>query len=70
MHEDKPLTLDRSVNYPVIIVVAVLTTGYTAYGGVLVSIVTDQVPPCLCPSIRLICTGGNYSSEKNRLVGS
>ena len=28
-----------------IIVVAVLTTGYTAYGGVLVSIVTDQVLP-------------------------
>mmetsp|Transcript_1834 Transcript_1834/g.3736 ORF Transcript_1834/g.3736 Transcript_1834/m.3736 type:complete len:671 (+) Transcript_1834:217-2229(+) len=32
-----------SKNYPIIIVVAILTTGYTAYGGLLVSIVTDQV---------------------------
>jgi len=36
-----------SVNYPIIIVIAVLTTGYTAWGGVLVSIVTDQVQACV-----------------------
>lgn len=32
-----------SINYPIIIVMAVLTTCYSAYGGLLVSIVTDQI---------------------------
>jgi Na+/proline symporter len=32
-----------SVNYGIIICVGVLTTAYTVYGGLLVSIVTDQV---------------------------
>ena len=32
-----------SKNYPIIIVMAVLTTGYSCYGGLVVSIVTDQI---------------------------
>ncbi len=32
-----------SVDYPIVIVVGVLTMFYTAYGGVYISIVTDQV---------------------------
>jgi Na+/proline symporter len=32
-----------SINYPIIIVVAVLTLAYTAYGGLAVSIITDQL---------------------------
>ena len=32
-----------SIAYPIIIVMAVLTTAYSAYGGLLVSIVTDQI---------------------------
>jgi Na+/proline symporter len=32
-----------STAYPIIIVMAVLTTVYSAYGGLLVSIVTDQI---------------------------
>jgi len=45
-----------SVSYPIIIVVAVLTTGYTAYGGLLVSIVTDQVQAGLSILILAIAT--------------
>lgn len=32
-----------SKNYPIIIVMAILTTAYSCYGGLLVSIVTDQI---------------------------
>ncbi|KAJ1483003.1 hypothetical protein T484DRAFT_1623466, partial [Baffinella frigidus] len=45
-----------SVNYPIIIVVAVLTTAYTAYGGVLVSIVTDQVQALVSMLLLAIAT--------------
>ena len=33
-----------TVNYPIIIIVGVITMIYTAYGGLLVSIATDQAP--------------------------
>jgi Na+/proline symporter len=36
-----------SVNYPVIIVVGILTMAYTAYGGLFISIITDQVQAML-----------------------
>ncbi|GFH13867.1 uncharacterized protein HaLaN_09825 [Haematococcus lacustris] len=36
-----------SVNYPVIIVVGVLTMSYTAYGGLYISILTDQIQAML-----------------------
>jgi hypothetical protein len=36
-----------SVNYPVIIVVGILTMAYTAYGGLFISIITDQVQALL-----------------------
>ncbi|GFH29013.1 predicted protein, partial [Haematococcus lacustris] len=36
-----------SVNYPVIIVVGVLTMAYTAYGGLYISILTDQIQAML-----------------------
>eukprot|EP00287_Rhodomonas_sp_CCMP768_P019405 CAMPEP_0202829510 /NCGR_PEP_ID=MMETSP1389-20130828/15563_1 /ASSEMBLY_ACC=CAM_ASM_000865 /TAXON_ID=302021 /ORGANISM="Rhodomonas sp., Strain CCMP768" /LENGTH=606 /DNA_ID=CAMNT_0049503071 /DNA_START=36 /DNA_END=1857 /DNA_ORIENTATION=+ len=45
-----------SVNSPIIIVVGVLTTAYTAYGGLLVSIVTDQVQATFSLLILLIVT--------------
>jgi SSS family solute:Na+ symporter len=32
-----------SLNFPIIIVMAVITTAYATYGGLLVSIVTDQI---------------------------
>mmetsp|Transcript_24016 Transcript_24016/g.60314 ORF Transcript_24016/g.60314 Transcript_24016/m.60314 type:complete len:649 (-) Transcript_24016:463-2409(-) len=35
------------INYPIIIVVGLLATAYTAYGGLLVSIVTDQAQTVL-----------------------
>ena len=40
-----------TVNYPIIIVVGVITMVYTAYGGLLVSIATDQAPS-RPPSLR------------------
>lgn len=32
-----------SVSYPIIITVGILTMAYTAYGGLFISIITDQV---------------------------
>jgi len=45
-----------SVNYPIVIVVGILTTAYTAYGGLLVSIVTDQVQAILSLLILAVVT--------------
>lgn len=44
--------------YPIIIVVGVLTMAYTAYGGLLVSIITDQVQGAL--SVVLVLTTAIY----------
>jgi len=55
-----------SVNYPIIAVVAVLTTGYCAYGGILVSIVTDQVQSILAIlllSIAVIYVAVTFKEE-------
>lgn len=47
-----------SKSYPIIIVVGALTTTYTAYGGLVVSIVTDQVQAIF--SIVLVCVLAIY----------
>eukprot|EP00960_Hanusia_phi_P059443 764166-Hanusia_phi.AAC.1 len=45
-----------SVSYPIIIVVAVLTTIYTIYGGLLVSIVTDQIQGVISVILTIVVT--------------
>jgi Na+/proline symporter len=47
-----------SVNYPIIIVVGILTLIYTAYGGLAVSILTDQIQGIL--TIALVCVLSIY----------
>lgn len=36
-----------SVNYPIVIIIGVLTMFYTAYGGLRISILTDQIQAIL-----------------------
>ncbi len=49
-----------SKRYPIIIVVGVLTTIYTVYGGLVVSIYTDQIQGacCACCACCTVCCAG------------
>jgi SSS family solute:Na+ symporter len=57
-----------SVNYPIMIVMAVLTTTYSTYGGLVTSIVTDQIQAVACLTFILVLSIYIWATFKQPLV--